>query len=136
MARKSRKNRYSAQNNRRRSVRKTRSYTNLTRLPARTIVLGSDNRRLSRHRRRAELARRSRRRKRLRRLLASTEARRRTLSKRVLTSPVFQRTLSPIRTKICRSRKIRKEVLHALKKTGLSGQKRPVRKNPEIICRR
>jgi hypothetical protein len=37
---------------------------------------------------------------------------------------------------ICRIRAVRTEVLHALKKTGKSGQKKPIRRNPNIICKR
>ena len=44
---------------------------------------------------------------------------------------------APMRKKtICEKRSIRKQVLHAIRKTGKTGQKRPVRKNPDIICRR
>jgi hypothetical protein len=40
------------------------------------------------------------------------------------------------RERICRSRRIRKEVLFALKKSGKSGQKKPIRRNPDTKCRR
>lgn len=37
---------------------------------------------------------------------------------------------------ICQNRRLRREVLFANNKTGKVGQKRPIRRNPEIICRR
>lgn len=64
---------------------------------------------------------------------AQQRARKNNLSK---TTPKYK-ILSP-RTKqqtICEKRYVREQVLHALKKTGLRGQKPPVRTN-NVICRR
>jgi hypothetical protein len=44
--------------------------------------------------------------------------------------------LAPIKKTICKAREIRAQVLHALKKTGKKGQKPPIRRNPDIICKK
>ena len=55
---------------------------------------------------------------------------------RPLSSPSFTLTTQKNKISICKSRGVRAEVLHALNKTGKSGQKKPVRRNPDVICRR
>jgi hypothetical protein len=37
---------------------------------------------------------------------------------------------------ICKNRRLRREVIFALNKNGLSGQKKPIRRNPDVTCRR
>jgi hypothetical protein len=38
------------------------------------------------------------------------------------------------KAKICKDRRVRREVLHALKKNGLKGQKSPQFKHPTVKC--
>ena len=37
---------------------------------------------------------------------------------------------------VCESRSIRKQIMHATKKSGKAGQKKPIQRNPNIICKR
>ena len=45
-------------------------------------------------------------------------------------------TLTTKKQTICQKRRSRREIIFATRKAGKSGQKRPVRRNPQIICRR
>jgi hypothetical protein len=65
--------------------------------------------------------------------------RRERLRKGLLNAPTYKSIPSPIKNKkntICRNRYVRAQVLHALRKTGKTGQKKPIRRYPNIICRR
>jgi hypothetical protein len=69
------------------------------------------------------------------------------MQKRVLTSPESfdqgfksKKRVRPLtdkeKRKICRKRLTRREVLFAKRKTGKGGQRKPIRRNPDVICRR
>lgn len=64
------------------------------------------------------------------RLLEARKRPSKTFSYKSLSSPI-NKTKKQF---ICESRRVRREVIHAIRKAGKSGQKKPIRKNPEIRC--
>jgi len=119
-----------------------RRYKPLTRVSARKTFLGFVSKIDRQPSRRIPLIRRNRDKIRkegfLRRLRVLREkGRRARLKKSLVSSPTPSFTsFSHEKTKICHNRAVRKEILHALNKTGKTGQKKPIRRHPGVICRR
>jgi hypothetical protein len=124
-------------------ARKRRRYSRnyyKTRYPAKTLVLGSYVRTSSqpRYKSKPSNLRNLSRLKKLRFVQAQNKRRLSLVKNRVTHSYKKMPLISePMRKKtICEKRSIRKQVLHAIKKTGKTGQKKPIRKYPNVICRR
>jgi hypothetical protein len=117
--------------------RKTRTPNKITRIYARKTFLGY--RKLFSKPQKKKPAFRYGTGRKTRGLLRDIHTRARKLKK--LSSPsfykkrVFERT-PLLKSLICAKRRLRREIMFATNKAGKSGQKKPVRRNPDVTCRR
>jgi hypothetical protein len=122
--------------------RKTRTRSAITRsIASRNLFLGYRHNQKRASLNRARSLKEKRVRRKTRRFLEALRSRRLRRRRQLTPKPsqlVFRVVTYPESKKrqICRNRYKRKQVLFALNKTGQSGQKRPKRRNPDIICRR